>query len=89
MTFGSKYDYLDITLPRGNQLKNFPNFVAKIDFSSAGENPNFCGSRFRLLAKQEVGQIYFSLSSNSSLGMLFQRLVLLRMSDRVPFAKTL
>ena len=39
--------------------------------------------------QQENNKPHPSFSSNSSLVMLFQRLVLLRMSDRVPFATVL
>ena len=54
-----------------------------------GENPNFYIASIHLLGQDERMRFYFILLINSSLGMLFQRLILLRISDSVPLATIL
>ena len=42
-----------------------------------------------VIPKHETGAFYFNVLSKSFLEILFQRLILLRISERVPFAITL
>ena len=53
------------------------------------EGDGMGGVLFGVIHKHEMGGCYFNLLSKSCLEILFQRLILLRISERVPFAITL
>ena len=63
--------------------KGGPNAVA------GDEDDGMGGVIWGVIHRDEMGAFYFNLLSNSCLEILFQRLILLRISERVPFAITL
>jgi hypothetical protein len=60
-----------------------PNGVAGDEGDGMGRVP------FDVIHKHEMGAFYFNLLSKSCLEILLQRLILLRISERVPSATTL
>lgn len=63
--------------------KGGPNAVA------GDEDDGMGGVLWGVILKHEMGAFHFNMLSNSCLEILFQRLILLRISERVPFAITL